>query len=83
MSYRRSKERKKRLKQLEKETWHSYGAGAYYDEDKKRYIKYSCHNSWLKKHSRRMIRHRLKEDKEIFQKGCKYKRKYDYWWILL
>ena len=38
MGYRGSQERNRRLKKLYDETNNWYGAGAYYDEDKKRYI---------------------------------------------
>lgn len=41
MGYRRSQERNRRLKKLYNETKNSYGASAWYDEEKGRYIKYS------------------------------------------
>lgn len=83
MSWNESQERERRLRKLENKTWHSYGAGAYYDIYKDRIIRYSCHNSWLKKHCRRVTRRRMRQGKAYHQKGCSYKKYYDYWWILL
>lgn len=57
MSYHRSQERNRRLKKLYNETKNSYGAGAWYDEKKGRYIKYSCggrkYKKYLKKYQAR------------------------------
>lgn len=50
MSYRRSQERNRRLKKLYNETKNLYGAGAWYDEEKGRYIKYSCGGRKYKKY---------------------------------
>lgn len=83
MSYKRAQERNRRLKKLFEETKYAYGAGAWYSDRKKRYIKYSCHNEWLKTHCRRVTRRRMKQDEDSYQKGNKYKRRYDYWWELL
>lgn len=90
MSYRRCKERDKRLKKLFKKTEHSYGAGVWYNEDKNRYIRYSCHNKWLKHHCRKTIRTRMKQEQResdsiqlIGGKNNTYKKYYDYWWELL
>ena len=82
MSYRRSKETKRRLKKLNKETENSCCAGAYFDEDAKRYVKYgpnrgSGNTKFLKKRSNK----RLRQSKELLNHGC-YKKKYDYWWEL-
>ena len=82
MSYRRKQEENRRLKRLYSKTKCSYGAGAYYDEQKDRFIRYSCHNKWTKVYCRRITRRRLKKE-EGFCKGCKYKKLYDYWWEIL
>lgn len=83
MNYRSAQERQKRLKRLEKETRHSYGAGAFYDDQKKRIVRYSCHNKKLKKHCRREMRRRLKNLDYCSRQKCDYKKLYDYWWELL
>lgn len=41
MGYKQSKERNRRLKKLYESTKQSCGAGVYFDNDKKRYIKYA------------------------------------------
>lgn len=86
MSYKGNQQRKKHLKRLAKETAHSYCSGAYYDEDKDCYVKYSAHSPWLKTYSRRITRRRMKQIEDIEQlpsgKSCKYKRYHDYWWEL-
>lgn len=81
MSYRRKQEEKHRLKKLYKETKNSYGAGVWYNEEKHRYIRYTCHNEWTKTYGRRLIRRRLKNKDCPF--GCFYKKFYDYWWEIL
>ena len=86
MAYRQARERKKHLSKLYEETKSSYGAGAWLNEEKGRYIKYSCHNKWLKLHCRRTTRRRMRhipcEDTK-HGKNNVYKKYYDYWWELL
>ena len=82
MSYQRKREENRRLKKLYEETKNAYGAGAWYDERKGRYIRYSCHSEWLKTHCRRMTRRRMKNKTGRYS-GCAYKKFYDYWWELL
>ena len=79
MSYKRTQIEKHKLKKLYDETWHNYGAGAYYDDRKNRFVKYSCHNRWLRAHCRRVTRRRLKNIDYSFS-GGNYKKIYDYWW---
>ena len=79
MSHRRKEEDKHRLKKLYNKTHSSYGAGAYYDNQKERYIRYSCHNERIKTHCRRITRRRLKRE-EAKCNNCTYKKMYDYWW---
>ena len=81
--YFRSKERNKRLKKLYSETKNSYGEGAWYDEEKKRYIKCSSSNTtgytkWL----RRLSNRRVRKMKDITLNNCQYKKVFDYRWEL-
>ena len=82
MSHKRKCEENRRLKKLYEKTRHSYGAGVWFDEMKGRYIKYSCHNKWLKTHCRRIIRRRMKNI-GMSRKGNGYRKLFDYWWELL
>lgn len=82
MGYHRAEERNRRLKKLCDETKNSCGSGAYYDENKNRYIKCCARNTpgyakYLRKISNRRVR-----KSDIPLKGCSYKRLYDYWWEL-
>lgn len=79
MSYKRSIETKRRLKRLLLKTKRYYGVGAYFDSRKNRIIRYSCHNEWVKTHSRRITRRKLKLTDDVYN-GCSYKKLYDYWW---
>lgn len=81
MSYRRSKERNIRLKKLYDETKHSYGAGAWYDSDKQRYIKYSCGGIKFKRYLKKLSSKKARRYKGEMQ-NCDYKRTFDYWWEL-
>lgn len=78
MSYKRKQIEKHKLKKLYDETWHSYSAGAYYDDRKNRFIKYSCHNRWLRAHCRRISRRRMNKEGNLYSRGS-YNRVYDYW----
>ena len=83
MSYKRARERNRRLKKLYDKTKNSYGAGAWYDEEKERYIRYFCHDKDLKKTCRRTTRRRLKQQHlgANLNRGA-YKKVFDYWWEL-
>ena len=82
MGYRRSNERNRRLKKLYDETKNWYGAGAYYDEDKKRYIRYSpCRNSGYAKYLRKVANRKVRRSKDCLKHGS-YRKVYDYWWEL-
>ena len=84
MSYQRARERNRRLRKLYDATKNGYGAGAWYDESKGRYIRYSCHDKDLKAQCRKATRRRLKcrHQDEKLQRGT-YKKVFDYWWELL
>lgn len=81
MSYSKSEKNKKKLKKLAEETYNTCPTGAFYDEKKKRYIRYYRGNKWLKVHCRRMTRRKLKNTVVIYDKS-QYKKLYDYWWEL-
>lgn len=72
-----------RLKRLYSETKYSYGAGAYYDERKKRYIRYSCNDKALRQIMNRRTRRKLKKNHEDTVQNGQYKKLADYWWTLL
>lgn len=79
MSYHGSKERNRRLKKLYGETKTQYGAGAYYDEDKKRLIKYSPRkNSGYAKYLRKVANRKVRRNKDNLKYGS-YRKIYDYW----
>ena len=80
MSYRRSAERNRRLKQLYDKSWRHYPPGAWFDERKGRYVR--CyrppHSKRLKNQCNRRVRRAKAED---VQNG-RYKKVSDFWWTL-
>ena len=83
MSHRRKSEDKRRLKRLYEKTKNSYGAGAWYSDKKNRFIRYSCHNAWLKRYCSKITRTRMKNILENSNSKAEYKKIFDYWWILI
>ena len=83
MSHRRKTEDKHRLKRLYEETKHQYGTGVLYDDKKNRFIRYSCHDAWLKKYCSKITRTRMKNILENSNSKAEYKKIFDYWWILI
>lgn len=84
MSYDRQKEDKRRLIKLYQKTKSRFGSGVYFDEDKKRYIRYyicPSYRPYLKKVSNKKVRKFLKNEEKFYPKGY-YKKIYDYWWNL-
>lgn len=80
MSHRRSHENRRRLKKLATATSKCFGGGAWYDEDKGRYIRYYArggngYTKWL----RTVANRRVRRAKNVPQGGG-YRRVYDYWW---
>lgn len=68
-----------KLQRLYEETKHTYGAGAYFDREKKRILKYSCNSQALRQsHNRRFRRKHI----DVANGGA-YKKFADYWWDLL
>lgn len=81
MSYFRSKEDKRRLAKLYYETKSQYGSGAYYDDDKRRYIRYYPAQVGFTKFLKRYSNKRARKSSEIPQYSG-HKKNTDYWWIL-
>ena len=81
MSHKRSVEDKRRLKKLYEDTKNNYCSGAWYDEKKNRYIRYTCQNEWFKTYSRRIVRRKLKNDEDLIH-GNSYKKIFDYRWTV-
>ena len=82
MNYHSNRERNRKLKKLYEETKHSYGSGAWFDEDKGRYIKYTCGGRKYKKYLKKLSSKKARKYKGEMQ-NCDYKRTFDYWWELL
>ena len=83
MSHRRSRETRRRLKKLSVSSPRYTPSGAWYDEDKGRYIRYYARGShgctkWLRTVANRKVR----RAKNVLQGGG-YRRVYDYWWELV
>lgn len=81
MSHKRKEEDKKRLKKVYEETKNGYGPGVWFDDKKRRYVRLDFTNKWLKTHTTRIIRRKLKNEHCFFEKSL-YKKYYDYWWEL-
>ena len=81
MSYKRSRERRRRLKKLCEESY-SFVSGAWYDEKKKTYRKMeSSKESARKKYLRKVSNRKVRRSKDV-PNGNKYRRFFDYWWEL-
>lgn len=81
MGYRRSKERKHRLKKLAEETSHHYNAGAWYNENKGVYERFAAGGRKYRKYLRKLSSKRVRRYKGDMQ-NSDYKRTFDYWWEL-
>lgn len=82
MSHKRYCENRKRLKRLSIETENSCCAGAYFDESKGRYVKYTPNRgSGYTKYLKKMSNKKLRQTKETLNHRA-YKKNYDYMWIL-
>lgn len=82
MSYRRKAQEKCRLKKLAKETETQYGAGAYFDRDKNRYIRYAAGGQNCRKFLKRKASKAVRRTNESYN-NCSFKRVYNYWNELL
>ena len=82
MSHERSVEDERRLKKLYNETKYYIGTGVWYDERKKRYIRYSpSHKSKLPKYLKRLSHRKVRKLNRLMQ-GNQDRRVFDYWWVL-
>jgi len=79
MSHRRKMEEKHRLKHLYHQTQSFYETGVYYDEDKKRYIRWYAPRR--AKYYRRISNKKVRHTKYLVN-GNTYKKYFDYWWEL-
>ncbi len=82
MGYRRSRERNRRLKKLYNKTKTSYGAGAYYDECKGRYIKYCPKKPGAAKYLRKVSNKKVRKYKGYLKQGASYRKVDEYQWKL-
>ena len=80
MAYKQSQQRNQRLRKLYNETCHCYGSGAYYDEERKCYFRYYCHNKNYKKQGSRKYKRWRSQSETALSKSNFHKRIYDYWW---
>lgn len=85
MAWKQAKERRKRLRKLHRETEHSYGCGAWYDEKNDRYYRYyvSDHGGarLLKRRATKKLR--AMKHKDVQHNYGEYRKLYDFWWNLL
>lgn len=78
MSYRRSRESKRRLKKLSEETTDDALGGAWFNPSKKRYIRYYSSNTpGYAKFRRRISNRRVRKYGDLLSNGL-YKKTYDY-----
>ena len=83
MNHRSKLREKRKLKKLHEETKNSCLGGAYYDDRKKRIVKYSLNSgSGTTKAIRRQANKRIRKQDEAYQ-GGEYKKAYDYWWEII
>lgn len=82
MGYFRVVEQRKHDKRIYKQTKNSCCAGVYYDDKKERYVRFSQNrNPGLTKMLRRKSNKKIRQSEDVWNYN-KYRRLYDYWWIL-
>lgn len=82
MGYMRAAEEKRRLAKLGKETRRWRICGAYYSEEKDRYIRrYRGEANGAARYCRRQSSRSVRRQGDLFQRG-EYRKVYDYWWTL-
>ena len=72
---------KRKLKKLYEETKRYVYAGAYYNEDKERYVKYSFNNRYTRKRANKKVRRLPIED--TVSDGNSYRKVFDYKWEII
>ena len=79
MSHRRKMKEKHKLKHVYNQTKSFYGVGVYYDEDKKRYMRWYAPR--IGKFYRRISNKKVRHAKYLIN-GNSYRKYFDYWWEL-
>ena len=79
MSHRRKMKEKHKLKHVYNQTKSFYGVGAYYDKDKKRYMRWYAPR--IGKFYRRISNKKVRHAKYLTN-GNSYRKYFDYWWEL-
>ena len=80
MSYRRSRARRKRLRKLHNETRHHYGSGAWYDDRRKCFKKYSVSDSFTGMKELKRLTNKRARKMDDLPNGSAYKKGFDLWW---
>ena len=88
MSHKRAQEDKRRLKKLCDETVNHYAHGAYYNERKGRFIRFSPSDgsditTYYKRRANKKLRGELLNDDSPAYRGADYRRVYDYRWEII
>lgn len=78
MAWKQSKERNRRIKKSSDAT-HWLIGGAYYDEEKKRFV--YDHKS-RKKFYKRLANKRVRSNKNGYPSRGGYRKTYDFWWVV-
>lgn len=81
MSYPRSSERNRRLRKLSKATERSCRGGAYYDTDRRRYVRYYLSKTGYARYLRKQANRKVRRSTDLHS-GNHYRKKFDYWWSL-
>lgn len=81
MSHRRKGEENRRLKKLYEETHkHSYSwGGAYYNDNKNRYVRIRTSRSGFPKYVRRLANKRIRQRKMETLNNSRYRKASEYW----
>lgn len=82
MSHKGARIRNRKLRKLYEETKHNYYAGAYFDEDRGVFKRYTSNIRKDKLCCRRAMRRRLNRDPDNYTRGNRYKLCYDYKWTV-
>lgn len=78
MSHKNVKETHRRLKKLCDETRCTYKGGAWFSNEKGRYVRYSpSHKSQYPKHLKKLSNRKIRQSKDILNYGA-YKKAFDY-----
>lgn len=82
MSYMRTAEDQRRLAELGKKVRRWWIGGAYYSDEKGRYVRrYRGKANGAAKYCRRQSNRCVRRQADLFQNG-EYRKMYDYWWTL-